>query len=143
MKSDLFYAATARQIAREHAGLDPGPGLDVSLPASAVPMPAVHVDHIIWNTVPVETIPSEGGDLRVRLIAYRELALVGIHELHHRRRERDRAVRQHHRLLEENRMLRAAAPSVRPVDISNIEGANISPVQRRPLSGLCGVRGVR
>ena len=36
MRSDLFRAATARQIARELAGLDPGPGFDVKRQSAAL-----------------------------------------------------------------------------------------------------------
>jgi hypothetical protein len=164
----LFRAATARQIGREYAGLDPGPGFDVS--PESVPMPAVRVGEINWSTTPVETIPLEGGNLRASLIAYRELALAGIHGRHELQQRHDRLVDQNHRLHDELRALRLTGASLSAVDSeqpapshrpSRSEQSrhypetdseqpapslslNESEKQARfPLSGVSGVRGVQ
>jgi hypothetical protein len=143
VRSDLFYAATARQIGREFAGLDPGPGFDVS--PESVPMPAVSVDEINWSSTPVETIPFEGGNLRASLIAYRELAQAAIHGLHREHHEHVQLGIRHERLREELRAVRGPS-SVKDSDsgnLGNIPAGNIPPArQRRPLSGLSGVPGV-
>ena len=41
MRPDAFYAATARQIAREFAGLEPGPGFDAASPIGDAHLPAL------------------------------------------------------------------------------------------------------
>jgi hypothetical protein len=140
--------ATARQIARDYAGLPPGPGFDVApqLPLSRLPL--LTADDIDWEMAPAETIPAEGGNLRASTISYRELALTGIHGLHELQHQHDRLVEQHHRLHDELRSARAAnfrtkGPEVEEDILSTPKLRQNVGVSRPPLSGLSGVRGVR
>jgi len=75
---DLARAATARQIAREFAGLDPGPGFDVAPAPLLSSLPPLSADEIKWEMERAETIQADGSPLRASLIAYRELALAGV-----------------------------------------------------------------
>ena len=100
VRSDIFRAATARQIGREFAGLDPGPGLDASPVLPCSPLLPLHVDAIDWEMAPAETIPAEGGNLRASTIAFRELAQAGYRLIQsHVDRERLDGYRKHLLLL--------------------------------------------
>lgn len=136
MRSDAFRTATARQIGREFAGLDPGPGFDIT--PSNVPMPAVSVDEINWSPSPVATIVWDGSPLRASTIAYRELAQAACHALYDLQQRHDRLLRQHYRLRDE--LKAQSAPSSLP--IGNSEPRPARKQTRFPLSGIAGVRGV-
>jgi hypothetical protein len=137
VRSDAFYAATARQIAREFAGLPPGHGLDGAPPLPPSPLPLVRADEIHWEMAPAETIPSKGGNLRASTIGYREVAQAGCHALHELQQQHDRLVEQQHRLHDELRALRPTVPPTSPD----------TPVPTRqprlPIASLSGVQGVR
>jgi hypothetical protein len=147
VRSDAFYSATARQIAREYADLPPGPGFDISppMPASCT-LPSLRVDAINWEMAPTQTIPAEGGNLRASTIGYRELALAGVGALHGLQEAHDRLQQQHERLREEWRRERAAHIGNNtgiPPDMCVIGDKSAPTKQRLPLAGLFGVRGVR
>lgn len=141
VRSDAFYAATARQIGRESAGLPPGPGFDIAPVPLPSPLPPLRVDEIAWAMTPAETIPAGGGDLRATLIAYRELALAGCHALHGAHKQIDRCEERYHRTLDELKAARAHVPL--NTTTCKVLGAGQNKPQQKRLAGLSGVQGVR
>ena len=138
MRSDTFYAATARQIAREFADCDPGPGLDAAPALPRSPLLPLLADAIDWEEMATaETIPAEGGDLRASTIAYRELAQAGYRGLHDLQHQHDQLQKQHARLRDELKALRPPLAE----DASEPRPAPKQP--RLPIAGLSGVRGVQ
>ena len=136
---DSFYAATARQIAREFAGLPLGPGLDRSPRLPRSPLPLLRVDEINWEMAPTPRIPYEDGDLRASTIAYREIAQGGCHALHDLQRRHDRLLHQHHQVQDVVRRLRPRLPP------TSLETVSSEPRKqtRLPMTRLVGVRGVQ
>jgi len=144
-RSPAFYAATARQIARDFADLDPGPGIDASPALPRSPLLPLRVDAIDWEMAPAETIPAEGGILRASTIAYRELAQAGCSALHVLHHQHDRLVLQHHQLHDEARALRDDVKALRASLLVTHSEPTPTPTRqtRLPLSGLPSLSGVR